>query len=151
MTRRPLFAAGFVMGIGMGGFVDGILLHQILQLHNMLSARLPPTTLVNAKVNMVWDGLFHALTWAMTALGIAMLWNAGRQREITWSGRTYLGGAIAGWGTFNSIEGLLDHHILQLHHVVERAGLSIYDYAFLASGLLMLVIGWTLARDSERA
>ena len=36
-ATRPLVTAGTVLGIGMGGFVDGILFHQILQLHNMLS------------------------------------------------------------------------------------------------------------------
>ena len=60
INRRPLIAAGTLLGIGMGGFVDGILFHQILQVHNMLSAKYPPTTLVNAEINMVWDGLFHA-------------------------------------------------------------------------------------------
>ena len=43
----------------------------------MLSATLPPDTLANAKINMVWDGLFHALTWVMTAAGVALLWHAG--------------------------------------------------------------------------
>ena len=66
MKQSPLIAAGLLMGVGMGGFVDGILFHQILQLHNMLSAKVPPDTLINAKVNMVWDGLFHAVTWLMT-------------------------------------------------------------------------------------
>ena len=41
-----------MLGIGMGGFVDGILFHQVLQTHNMLSAKYPPTTLVNAEINM---------------------------------------------------------------------------------------------------
>ena len=58
--RTPLIAAGILMGAGMGGFVDGILLHQILQWHNMLSGKMPPNNLVDAKVNMYWDGIFHA-------------------------------------------------------------------------------------------
>ena len=37
--------AGVVLGIGLGGFVDGIALHQIAQWHNMGSAILPPTTM----------------------------------------------------------------------------------------------------------
>lgn len=40
-TRRPLIAAGVALGIGLGGFVDGIVLHQLLQVHNMLSAKFP--------------------------------------------------------------------------------------------------------------
>ena len=33
--------AGIVLGLGLGGFVDGIALHQIMQWHNMGSAVLP--------------------------------------------------------------------------------------------------------------
>jgi uncharacterized membrane protein len=36
-THRPVIAAGIVLGIGVGGFIDGIFLHQIFQLHSMLS------------------------------------------------------------------------------------------------------------------
>jgi len=38
MDRRPLIIAGLLLGIDLGGFADGILFHQILQIHNMLSA-----------------------------------------------------------------------------------------------------------------
>ena len=59
----------------MGGFVDGILLHPMLQLHNMLTAKYPKsgvdaaTAPVNIEINMDWDGLFHAFTWAMNPSG----------------------------------------------------------------------------------
>src|SRR3954447_14506410 len=144
MNHRPLIAAGILLGVGMGGFVDGIVFHQLFQTHNMLSAKVPPDTLLNAKINMVWDGLFHALTWVMTALGLALLWRAGKERDASWSGRTLLAAMIAGWGLFNFIEGLIDHHILGIHHVMERLGVSAYDYAFLASGVLFMAIGWGL-------
>ena len=64
--RGALIAAGTLLGIGLGGFLDGILLHQILQWHNMLSSVVPPIDVVSIKYNMVWDGLFHAFTWVMT-------------------------------------------------------------------------------------
>src|SRR3954447_25102168 len=113
-NRRPLIAAGTLLGIGMGGFVDGILFHQILQLHNMLSATRPPTTLVNAEINMVWDGLFHALTWIMTAAGIALLWRAMQSPTRLPSTRTLVGSVSLGWGLFNLVEGILDHHVFGL-------------------------------------
>ena len=38
-------SAGVLFGLGLGGFFDGIVLHQILQWHHMLtSAGYPPTT-----------------------------------------------------------------------------------------------------------
>lgn len=142
--RGPLVAAGTCLGIGMGGFVDGIVFHQILQLHNMLSAVRPPTTLVDVEVNMFWDGLFHALTWTMTALGIALLWRATGRPDVLRSTRTLAGALTLGWGLFNSVEGAIDHHILGIHHVVEGPRHLPYDLAFLASGALLL-LGGTLA------
>jgi uncharacterized membrane protein len=145
VTRRPLITAGLAIGIGMGGFVDGILFHQILQLHNMMTARYPKDSLANYSINMVWDGLFHAATWVFTAVGIVLLFRAGRRPEVIWSGRVLLGAALAGWGLFNLVEGTIDHHILHLHHVYEPAGESVWDVAFLASGVLQIAMGWWLA------
>ena len=150
MNQKPLVAAGTLLGIGMGGFLDGISLHQILQLHNMLSAVRPKTTLADAEINMFWDGLFHALTWVMTALGLALLFHAGKQRDVPWSGKTLFGSMIMGWGLFNLVEGIIDHHILGIHHVVESMGLSIYDYAFLGSGVIFILLGWGMIRTGAR-
>jgi uncharacterized membrane protein len=72
-TVRPLVTSGLLLGIGMGGSLDGIVLHQLLQFHNMLSARYPPTSVVHLEVNMFWDGMFHLLTWVITLVGIAAL------------------------------------------------------------------------------
>ena len=148
MNREPLLAAGTILGIGMGGFVDGILFHQILQVHNMFSATVPNTSLVNVEVNMFWDGLFHAFTWLMTALGIFLFWKAGANRSARWSGKEFIGSLLTGWGIFNLVEGVLDHYVLGIHHVVERLGVSAYDGAFIGSGILFLLAGWTLMRTA---
>ncbi|MFZ3485402.1 DUF2243 domain-containing protein [Sphingomonas sp. 3-13AW] len=148
MTRRPLLSAGLALGMGMGGFFDGILFHQILQFHNMLSARIPNTDYVGAKVNMVWDGVFHAGVWAITALGIALLWRAGRRPGANLSGRLLVGALLIGWGLFNLVEGVIDHHLLHLHHVYEPMGLSAWDWLFLLWGAGMLGGGWWLCRRS---
>jgi uncharacterized membrane protein len=149
MTRRPLVAAGILIGVGLGGFLDGIVFHQLLQLHNMLSASVPPDNLVNMKINMVWDGIFHTLTWLMTSFGLAMLWGAGARADVPWSGQSFIGAMLGGWGLFNFTEGLIDHHILGIHHVVERLHLSIYDYLFLASGVALMIVGSLLVRTAR--
>ncbi len=147
---KPLTTAGVVLGIGMGGFFDGILLHQLLQTHNMLSATVPKTSIPNMEINMFWDGLFHALTWTMTLIGIALLWKAGRRRDVAWSGKALTAAMFLGWGLFNFVEGLIDHHLLNIHHVVERLGVSVYDYAFLSSGVVFIVGGWITIRSVAR-
>jgi len=149
MDRRPLVIAGMLLGIGLGGFADGILFHQILQIHNMLSAWISPDEILGAKTNMFWDGLFHALTWCVTMMGLWALWKAGCNPAVPWSGRTLVGSWFAGWGLFNLVESIIDHYILQVHHVVERLGLSIFDHLFLLSGVLFLAIGWGMIRAAR--
>jgi uncharacterized membrane protein len=146
LDRRPLLAAGLLLGVGMGGFVDGILLHQILQLHNMLSARRPVVDLTSAEINMFWDGIFHAFTWASAALGLALLWRAGQRPDVPWSTRTFVGSMAAGWGLFNLVEGVVDHHILHVHHVIDGPGHLPWDIAFLASGVALMAGGWMAIR-----
>lgn len=147
VRRTPLVAAGLLLGAGLGGFVDGILLHQILQWHNMLSGQLPPDTLVRAKINMYWDGLFHAAVWVLTVVGLAMLWSAAGRADVPHSGRTLVGGLLLGWGLFNVVEGIIDHEILGLHHVYEYTPSHLpADLAFLVFGALLLLLGGALVR-----
>lgn len=149
--RSPLIAAGVLMGAGLGGFVDGIVLHQILQWHNMLSSQIPPNDLVSAKVNMYWDGLFHAAVWVMTAIGLFLLWRAGSRRDVVWSGRTFFGSLVFGWGLFNFVEGIIDHQLLGIHHVYEYATDKLpYDLGFLIiGGVGLLLVGGALIRSGR--
>ena len=147
---KPLVTSGVFMGIGLGGFFDGILFHQLLQIHNMLSAKFPKTSIVNMEINMFWDGLFHTLTYTMTLVGLGLLWKAGKRSDVPWSGKTFMGAMLLGWGLFNFVEGIIDHHILQIHHVVETHGLSPFDYAFDASGVILIIAGWMAMRSARQ-
>ena len=148
MSARAPAAAGFLIGWGMGGFVDGILLHQILQWHNMLSAIRPPVNMRNMELNMFADGLFHAFVWTTTAAGIALLWRAAVRGEVTGtSTRTFVGLLLVGCGSFNLIEGTINHQLLGLHHVREVPNWLLWDLGFLAlGGVLLIVVGWRMAR-----
>jgi uncharacterized membrane protein len=86
IITKPLTRAGVFLGVGLGGFVDGILFHQILQIHAMLTARLPKDSIRNIEINMFWDGIFHSFTWAMTVVGLILLFRAHHVRNILWSG-----------------------------------------------------------------
>lgn len=147
--HRSLVTAATVLGIGLGGFVDGILFHQILQLHSMLSATLPKVGIANIEINMFWDGLFHAFTWIMTTIGVVMLFRAGARRVVPWSGKAFTAALFLGWGLFNLIEGVIDHYLLGIHHVVERFGLSVADHAFIASAIIFIVVGWLVVRANS--
>ena len=150
VSYKPLIKSGIFLGIGLGGFFDGILFHQLLQVHNMLSARFPKSTIANIEVNMFWDGLFHTLTYVITIIGLATLWKAGKRDDVPWAGKTFLGACFLGWGIFNLSEGIVDHYILNIHHVVERMGQSVYDLLFLLSGVVFIVGGWLAIRNEHR-
>jgi uncharacterized membrane protein len=138
--------ASVLLGIGLGGFFDGIVLHQVLQWHHMVSTPLPPATLEALETNTVGDGLFHAATWLVTLAGVFALLSSGDARRAPRAARSLIGGMLIGWGLFNLVEGLIDHHLLNLHHVRPGPDELIYDVGFLAWGAAMLVIGYLLKR-----
>lgn len=148
--RGALIAAGTLLGIGLGGLIDGILLHQILQWHNLLSSVVVPTNLVAMKYNMVWDGIFHGFTWTMTTVGLALLWRAGQKPNVPWSTRTFAGSLSLGWGFFNVVEGIVDHQILGIHQVHPGANEFAWDMGFLVFGALLIAAGWTAIRAGRR-
>jgi len=150
MRQGPIVSSGVLLGAGLGGFVDGIVLHQILQWHNMLSSVRPPTDLVAMKYNMLWDGLFHAFAWLMTTAGLVRLWMAGRTADALWSTRLFVGALLLGWGTFNLIEGILDHQIFGIHHVHPGESELAWDVGFLVVSLLLAATGFALVRNASR-
>jgi uncharacterized membrane protein len=152
MRVGPLVAAGLVLGIGLGGFVDGIVLHQLLQWHNLLSSITPPTDLVTMKYNMVWDGVFHAMTWTACAIGVWLLFRAGRRSDVPWSGKLLFGSLLAGWGLFNFVEGLIDHQLLGLHHVRPGEHQLAWDLGFVfLGGIGFMLVGAVIARAGRAA
>jgi len=147
--RKPLIVAGIVLGLGLGGFFDGIVLHQILQWHHMLSSIRPLTSVSNLDLNMIWDGLFHAFDWVMTVIGIVLLWQAGRRDDVSWSSNVFFGSVLSGAGWFNLVEGVIDHQILGIHHVKPGPNQLVWDLGFLAIGALLVVVGWKISQSEN--
>lgn len=150
---------GVLLGVGLGGFVDGILLHQILQWHHVLSSSAtannpigtyPVTTVHGLQMNTVWDGLFHTFTWLAVLTGLAILYgrvSSGRRR--VWGSRVLWGWIVAGWGVFNVVEGLVDHQILGIHHVMSGRHQTLADGLFLLFGAVLWVGGWLIQRSGH--
>jgi uncharacterized membrane protein len=79
VPKAAAVSGGLVLGLGLGGFIDGIFLHQIAQWHNMLSAVLPPISMEAMMRNMRWDGVFHVATLVATFIGVLLLWQAAEE------------------------------------------------------------------------
>lgn len=94
------------MGVGLGGFVDGILLHQILQWHHMLTSAAtanidigdyPATTVHGLRMNTLWDGFFHTITWLSVLIGLGILYaRITHSRNRVWGSRKLWGWILAG-------------------------------------------------------
>ncbi|GAA4191239.1 DUF2243 domain-containing protein [Microbispora amethystogenes] len=150
---------GIVLGVGLGGFADGILLHQILQWHHMLSGTdsdhigvryYDPRTVSGLEMNTVWDGLFHTVCWLAVLAGLAILYSrVTRDRRRVWGSRVLWGWILAGWGLFNLVEGVVDHHLLAIHHVHGGPHQLWWDIAFLVLGALLVAGGYLLARSGR--
>jgi uncharacterized membrane protein len=153
-SRFPVLA-GILFGLGLGGFFDGIVLHQVLQWHHMAtSAGYPPDSVENLKFNTLLDGLFHASTYLFVLLGLILLWRAAHRRHLWWSSKLLAGTMLMGFGMFNLVEGLINHQILGLHHVNETVPQDqwiYWDTGFLIWGGLMLAAGWTLFHSGKQA
>lgn len=152
-NRRFPVAAGIFFGLGLGGFFDGIVLHQILQWHHLVSQRRPPTDLDALRFNTLWDGVFHASTYVFVVLGLILLWRTAHRWHLWWSGKMLLGTILMGFGLFNLVEGAVDHQLLGLHHVNETVPPEqwvYWDIGFLIWGGLMLVGGAALLIRGRR-
>ena len=60
---------------------------------------------------------------------------------------------LIGSGAFNVVEGIIDHHVLGIHHVnelVDQAYRIDFDVGFIIWGAAMLIIGWILLRQGQR-
>ena len=149
-SRRFPTSAGILFGLGLGGFFDGIVLHQILQWHHMVtSAGYPADSVENLKLNTRVDGAFHAVTYMFVVLGLFMLWRTAHRSHLWWSSKMMTGSMLMGFGIFNIVEGAVDHQLLGLHHVNETVASDqwiYWDVGFLLWGAGMLVGGFFLWR-----
>ena len=146
-------SAGILLGVGLGGFFDGIILHQVLQWHHMLtSAGYPTSSIAHLEINTLWDGVFHLTTYVSVFLGLIILWKRAHRTHVRWPGKLLAGTLLVGFGVFNFVEGLIDHHILGLHHVNETVPPEqwiYWDLGFLIWGALMLGVGWSLLKTGQ--
>lgn len=119
----------------------------------MVSHTHPPLDVANLKLNTLWDGIFHASTYVFVVLGLILLWRTAHRSHLWWSGKLLLGTFLIGFGLFNVVEGIVDHHLLQLHHVNETVPEDqwiYWDIGFLIWGAAMLLGGWLLYRAGKK-
>jgi uncharacterized membrane protein len=141
--------AGYLLGFGLGGFFDGILLHQVLQWHHLLTA-VERAPFQDIKVQILADGLFHVLMYFIALAGLWMLWKARREFAEPGADRLLLANAFIGFGVWHILDGILSHWILGIHRIRMGAENALFwDLLwFFVFGVAFVVIGWIVRKGT---
>jgi len=144
--RRPW--AGYLLGFAIGGFFDGILLHQILQWHHLLLG-IQSGPFRDMRVQILADGLFHLLMYVIALAGIWSLWRAKQSAYL--SDRDIASDALIGFGAWHVIDGIVSHWILGIHRIkMDSENPLLWDLVwFLLFGVVPLVIGFIVRRNID--
>ncbi|MCY7769658.1 DUF2243 domain-containing protein [Bacillus haynesii] len=143
MKNKKAFWGPFLFGVGIIAMIDGIIFHQLLQWHSVYMD-------TDRSHQIMSDGLFHLFSLVILFIGGILLWNRGelgssRPQHIFW------GASLLGAGWFNFLEGIINHHLLQIHHVNPLSPNSLlFDLAYDASGLLIILAGWMIYRKGKQ-
>jgi uncharacterized membrane protein len=134
---------GFLLGFSLGGFYDGILLHQILQWHHLLSN---VNAVQDMRMQVMADGLFHALMYVIAAVALMKLWRSrAAANEPGASGRLW-GYALIGFGVWHIADSVFSHWITGIHRIkIESPDPLLWDLIwFFVFGVLPAIIGWRM-------
>jgi uncharacterized membrane protein len=127
-----------LMGFAFGGFLDGILLHQLLQWHHLLSGWRPGGTVGLARWHVFWDGVFHAAHYLLLGLGLVLLW----PRPVERHGREFGGAFALGFGAWHVLDAVVNHWALGLHRIRQDSPAPLgWDLVFFGLGVLAIVLG----------
>ena len=148
-ARRRVTPPAVLTGFGLGAFLDGIVLHQVLQWHHLVSEYRPVDDLRDLEVNTFWDGVFHLGAWVLVVAGLVWLM---RLRDVLPAvGRRPLAGLVLiGWGSFNVVDQVVFHLLLEAHHIRMVDSYQVYDWGYTALGVLIASAGLLLVRGRSR-
>jgi uncharacterized membrane protein len=152
-TGRSLILPTVVLGVGLSGFFDGILLHQVLQWHHLLSL-VPGEPFRDIRTQILADGLFHVLMYFVTAAGLWLLWRRRGALGLPSGGwRAVAGGGLLGFGLWNVIDVGFFHWILGIHRIrINVPEPMLYDLAWIGVlGVVPLIAGAALLRGGGSA
>jgi uncharacterized membrane protein len=138
-------AAGVALGFGLGGFFDGILLHQVLQWHHLLSGL--EEVRGDLRFLILTDGLFHVLMYLVTGAGLWLLW---RRRQSLVGARLWPD-VLIGFATWHIVDAVLSHWVLGIHRVrMDVENPLVWDLLWLCIfGAVPLALGIALTRRPQ--
>jgi uncharacterized membrane protein len=141
--------SGYLLGFALGGFFDGILLHQILQWHHLLSA-LEGDRFRDIRVQILADGVFHALMYLVAVIGLWMLWRVRHEFGKPKADRLLFANALIGFGVWHVLDAIFSHWIIGIHRIrMDTPNPLLWDLIWLfAFGIVPLLVGLVLRRGT---
>lgn len=155
VTDRPAppapVAGAWVLGFALGGFVDGILLHQVLQWHHLLSL-VPGEALRDIRAQILADGAFHVGMYAIAVVGLWMIWRRRAGLSGTGADRRVAAGAAFGFALWQAVDTVVFHWLIGIHRIrVDVPNPLVWDVGWLVVfGGPSLLLGLWLNRTADR-
>lgn len=145
-ARGPARAA-VLLGVALGGFFDGILLHQILQWHHLLGD-VEAAAVQDLRVQLLADGLFHLLMYLFAAVALWRLWRHRAALGAPGAAARLGGSVLLGFGLWHVLDAVLSHWLTGIHRIRgDAADPLFWDLLWLAVfGLVPLALGLWLRR-----
>lgn len=137
---RATLVAGILLGIGLMAAIDEIVFHQLLGWHHFFDRATPA-------IGLLSDGLLHSAELIILVAGFFML--ARLRERQAWARGLGLAGLFLGAGGFQLFDGIVDHKLLRVHQVRYVDNLIVYDIAWNAGAILLIVTGWLLLRHAR--
>jgi uncharacterized membrane protein len=126
---------GFLFGLGLVGFIDETVFHQLLHWHHFYDKS-------TTDIGLVSDGIFHAFSWFATIGSSFMLADLHR-RHAFWRKR-WVGGLFLGAGSFQLYDGVVQHKLMKLHQIRYNVDITLYDAVWNITAFAMIVVGFVL-------
>ncbi|MVO98327.1 DUF2243 domain-containing protein [Paenibacillus lutrae] len=139
-SRRNL-GSGFLFGLGLVGFIDETVFHQLLHWHHFYDKS-------TSDIGLVSDGFFHAFSWFAT-IGALFMFADLRRRNALMPTRWW-GGVLLGGGIFQLYDGTIQHKLMRLHQIRYVDNVIAYDIVWNVTAIAMILAGIVLILQSRK-
>lgn len=153
MMHRPeagIWWPGVLIGFGIGGLVNGIVVRDLLQWHQTMSGT-EAMSGAGLEMNLRANGIVAAGCLLIALVGVLWLWNAASMRRHDhWrgSGRHMIGWFLIGWAVFTIASTVVATMILGWHDVNETVAAGdrmMWNWGAVGVGVVVGLIGLALA------
>ncbi len=141
INRRRSLISGVLCGVGLAGFVDETVFHQLLHWHHFYDKSTPSWGLIS-------DGMFHAASWVCIVGGLFLFADLRRRASLgalwLWSGFFF------GLGGFQLYDGTVQHKWWRFHQIRYHVDILPYDLVWNVLAATALLVGVLLLLGARR-